>query len=205
MTPMQHTLIHARCQSARRLSCRVSPKPTAPYGVRMPSPWGLKNTSRPVGAGTDATLTDMGYRGEDVPGTHGDWGRQTPWQPSSGAAPGSTGAWGGEPGGYAGEESYPQHEGNGANYGQAGGYTGPPSGPHEGQYGDPYAQSQYEQQQPYDQQPYPQQSYELQRYDKPKQPHEQTQPYQQQQPYEQQQQPYEQYGGYGPGQGGAAG
>jgi len=25
MTPMQHTRIHARCQSARRLSCRVSP------------------------------------------------------------------------------------------------------------------------------------------------------------------------------------
>ena len=36
MTPMQHTRIHARCQSARRLSCRLSPKPTAPVDVQMP-------------------------------------------------------------------------------------------------------------------------------------------------------------------------
>src|ERR1700727_1385056 len=36
MTPMQHTRIHARCQSARRLSCRLSHKTTAPDDVRMP-------------------------------------------------------------------------------------------------------------------------------------------------------------------------
>jgi hypothetical protein len=36
MTPMQHTRIHARCQSARRLSCRLSRKPTAPVDVQMP-------------------------------------------------------------------------------------------------------------------------------------------------------------------------
>ena len=42
-----------------------------------------KNTSTRVGTGTNATLDDMGYRGEDVSATHGAWGRQTPWQSSS--------------------------------------------------------------------------------------------------------------------------
>ena len=32
-----------------------------------------KNTSWRVGTGADATLDDMGYRGEDVPGPHGDY------------------------------------------------------------------------------------------------------------------------------------
>src|SRR6185437_576158 len=148
MTPMQHTRIHARCQSARRLSCRVFPESTAPDKVRAPSPRRAKNTSRRVGAGTDATLDDMGYRGEDVPGSHGDRGRQMPWQPSSGAAPGSTGAWGGEPGGYPGGENYPPPDGGGPGYGQDGGYAGQGYGQHDGQYGAPYPQQPYEQQQP---------------------------------------------------------
>ena len=64
----------------------------------------------------------MEYRGEDVPATHGDWGRQTPWQPSSGAEPGSTGAWDTGPRGYAGDESYPPPDG-GFGYPDSG-YTG---------------------------------------------------------------------------------
>jgi hypothetical protein len=104
----------------------------------------------------------MGYRGEDVPGTHGDWGRQTPWQPSPGAAPGSTGAWGDGSQEYAGDENYPPYDGGGFGYGPDGGYPGQGPqgyGPHDGQYGDPYGQPPYEQQS------------------------------------------YEQYNGYGPGQG----
>ena len=101
----------------------------------------------------DATLDDMGYRGEDVPGTHGDWGRQTPWQPSSGAAPGSTGAWDGGSRDYAGDENYPPYDGGGFGYGPDGGYPGQGPqgyGPQDGQYGDPYGQQPYEQQ-PYEQ------------------------------------------------------
>src|SRR5882757_6845634 len=92
----------------------------------MPSPRGSKNTSTRVGAGTDATLDDMGYRGEDVPDTHGDWGRRTPWQPSSGGTPGSTGAWDGGPHGYAGDENYPPPDGAGFGYGPDGSYSGQP-------------------------------------------------------------------------------
>jgi len=95
----------------------------------------------------------MAYRGEDVPGTHGDWGRQTPWQPSSGAAPGSTGAWDGGSRDYAGDENYPPRDGGGFGYGPDGSYPGPGPqgyGPQDGQYGDPYGQQPYEQQ-PYEQ------------------------------------------------------
>jgi hypothetical protein len=95
----------------------------------------------------------MGYRGEDVPGNQGDWGRQTPWQPPSGAAPGSTGAWDGGSRDYAGDENYPPYDGGGFGYGPDGGYPGPGPqgyGPQEGQYGDPYGQQPYEQQ-PYEQ------------------------------------------------------
>ena len=70
-----------------------------------------------------ATLDDMGYRGEDVPDTHGDWGRQTPWQPSSGAAPESTGAWDGGSRGYTDDETYPSADG-GYGYGPDGSYPG---------------------------------------------------------------------------------
>jgi hypothetical protein len=118
----------------------------------------------------------MAYRGEDVSATHGDRGRQTPWQPSPGAAPGSAGGWDGS-GGYAGDEDYPQNyppvDGGGFGYGPDGGYAG------QGQQG-------YEPQHGYGSQsgPYGQQPYE--------------QPYEQQ-PYEQQ--PYGQHSGYGPGQG----
>ena len=75
----------------------------------------------------------MGYRGEDVPGAHGDWGRQTPWQP--------------------GDENYPPYDGGGFGYGPDGGYPGQDPqgyGPQDGQYGEPYGQQPYEQQ-PYDQ------------------------------------------------------
>jgi hypothetical protein len=117
----------------------------------------------------------MGYRGEDVPTTRGDWGRQTPWQPSSGAAPGSAGAWDGESRGYTDDETYPPADG-GYGYGPDGGYPGQGQqgyAPQDGQYGNAYGQQPYEQ--PYEQQPYEQQPYE--------------------------QQPYEQHSGYGPGQG----
>jgi len=88
----------------------------------------------------------MGYRGEDVPGTRGDWGRQPPWQPSSGAAPGSTGAWDGGSQGHPGDESYT--DGGGYGYGPDGGY--PEQGqqgyePQGGHYGDARGQSPYEQ------------------------------------------------------------
>jgi hypothetical protein len=90
----------------------------------------------------------MAYRGEDVPGAHGDWGRQTPWQPSSGTAPGSTGARDGGSGDYAGDENYPPPDGGGFGYGPDAGYPGPGPqgyGPQDGQYGDPYGQQPYEQ------------------------------------------------------------
>ena len=76
----------------------------------------------------------MGYRGEDVPDTRGDWGRQTPWQPSSGAVPESTGAWDGGSRGYGGDENYPPRDGGGFGYGPEGGYPGPgqSGGPHAG-------------------------------------------------------------------------
>ena len=143
MTPMQHTRIHARCQSARRLSCRVSPKPTAPDDVRMPlSLRPQKTHPGRVGTPAVATLDDMGYRGEDVPTTHGDWGRQTPWQPSSGAAPGSAGAWDDGSQGYTDDETYPPADG-GFGYGPDGGYPGQGQqgyAPQDGQYGNAYGQ-----------------------------------------------------------------
>ncbi len=92
----------------------------------------------------------MGYRGGDVPGARGDWGRQTPWQPSSGATPGSAGAWDEEPRGYPDDEQYPPADG-GFGYGPDGGQPGPGQHgypPQDGQYGDGYGQ------QPYQQQPY---------------------------------------------------
>src|ERR1700761_2853080 len=88
----------------------------------------------------------MGYRGEDVPGSHGDRGRQTPWQPSSGTAPGSTGAWGED---YP--ENYPPVDGGGFAYGPDGGYAGQGQqgyephgyGPQNDPYGTPYGQQPY--------------------------------------------------------------
>ena len=99
-----------------------------------------KNTSRPVGTPADATLDDMGYRGEDVPATRGDWGRQTPWQPSSGAAPGSAGAWDDGSQGYMDDETYPPADG-GSGYGPDGGYPGQGQqgyAAQDGQYGNAY-------------------------------------------------------------------
>ncbi|HEX3515022.1 MAG TPA: hypothetical protein VHT26_13565 [Trebonia sp.] len=94
----------------------------------------------------------MGYRGEDVPTTRGDWGRQTPWQPSSGATPGSAGAWDDGSRGYTDDEAYPPADG-GFGYGPDGGYPGQGQqgyAPQDGQYGSAYGQ-------PYEQQPYEQQ------------------------------------------------
>jgi hypothetical protein len=146
----------------------------------------------------------MGYRGEDVSATHGDRGRQTPWQSSSAAAAGSTGAWGGGSPDYAGDENYPENYppvDGGFGYGPDGGYAGQGQQGYEPQqgYGSQNAQQGYGSQidpygAPYGQQPYGQQPYGQQPYGQ--QPYEQ--PYGQQ-PYEQQ--PYEQHSGYGPGQG----
>ena len=103
----------------------------------------------------------MGYRGEDVPTTRGDWGRQTPWQPSSDAAPGSAGAWDDGSRGYTDDETYPAAD-SGYGYGPDGGYPGQGQqgyAPQDGQYGNAYGQQPYEQQpyeQPYEQQPYEQ-------------------------------------------------
>jgi hypothetical protein len=121
----------------------------------------------------------MGYRGEDVSTADGDWGRQTPWQPPSAAAPGNPGAWGDEPPGYRGDESYPPADGGGFGYEPDGGYPGQGQqgyGQQDGQYGNPYGEQSYEQQ-----------------------------PYGQQQG-QQGQQAYGQHGGaYGPGQGAGQG
>jgi hypothetical protein len=101
----------------------------------------------------------MGYRGEDVPTTRGDWGRQTPWQPPSDAAPGSAGAWDDGSRGYIDDETYRAADGG---YGPDGGYPGQGQqgyAPQDGQYGNAYGQQPYEQQpyeQPYEQQPYEQ-------------------------------------------------
>lgn len=101
----------------------------------------------------------MGYRGEDVPGNREDRGRQMPWQPSSGPAPGNTGAWDGGSRGYPGSENYPPADGNGGfGYGPDDGYPGQGQqgyGPQDGQYGSPYEQQPYQQQR-YEQQPYEQ-------------------------------------------------
>jgi hypothetical protein len=82
-----------------------------------------------------------------VPTTRGDWGRQTPWQPSSGAAPGSAGAWDDGSQGYTDDETYPPADG-GYGYGPDGGY--PSQGqqgyvPQDGQYGNAYEQQPNEQ------------------------------------------------------------
>jgi len=95
----------------------------------------------------------MGYRGEDVSAAHGDWGSQTPWQPSSGAAPGNAGAWGDRSQDYRGDENYENYPpvDGGFGYGPDAGYPGQGQqgqqgyGAHEGQYGDPYAQQPYDQ------------------------------------------------------------
>jgi hypothetical protein len=90
----------------------------------------------------------MGYRGEDVSGTHGDWGRQTPWQqPSSEGAPENAGPWDDRSRGYTGGEGYPSANGGGFGYDRADGYPGQDQqayGPQDGQYPDPYGQQPYE-------------------------------------------------------------
>jgi hypothetical protein len=124
----------------------------------------------------------MGYRGEDVSATHGDWGHQTPWQPSSGAAPGSTGGWDGGSSGYAGDEDYPENyqpvDGGGFGYGPGGGYDGQRQQGYEPQLG--YGSQNGPYGAPYGQQPYEPQTYEPQTYE---------------------QEPYGQHSGYGSGQG----
>ena len=98
----------------------------------------------------------MGYRGEDVSATHGDRGRQTPWQPSSGAPPESTGAWDGRSRGYPDDENYPTADG-GYGFQPEGGYPGQGQQGYpaqDDQYGGAYGQQPYGQQQPYSQQPY---------------------------------------------------
>src|SRR5690349_16140510 len=75
----------------------------------------------------------MAYRGEHVPGTHGDWGRQTPWRPSSGAAPDTAGAWDGGSRDAAGDENYPPRDSGRDGYGPHAGGTG--RGPGKGSGG----------------------------------------------------------------------
>ena len=82
----------------------------------------------------------MGYRGENVPSANGDRGRQQPWQPSSGSAPGSAGAWDDGSRGYSGDDD------GGYGYGPDAGYPAQGQqgyGPQGGQYGDPYAREPY--------------------------------------------------------------
>ena len=93
----------------------------------------------------------MGYRGEDVSDSRGDWGRQTPWQqPASGATSENAGPWGDGSQGYAGDESYPAADDD-YGYGPGGGYPGQGQqgqeayGQQDGQYADPYGQQPYEQ------------------------------------------------------------
>ena len=85
----------------------------------------------------------MGYRGEDVPTARGDWGHQTPWQPT----PGNTAGWDGRPQGYQDGENYPPAD-DGHGYPADGGYPGQGQGypPSDGQYG-----NAYQPQQPYEQ------------------------------------------------------
>jgi hypothetical protein len=86
----------------------------------------------------------MGYRGEDVPDAYGNRGRQQPWQPSSGSAPGNASAWDDRSQGYSGDDSYPAADDGGYGYGSDGGYPGqgrPVYGRQDdSEYGDPYAQ-----------------------------------------------------------------
>src|ERR1700761_803731 len=63
-----------------------------------------KNTSTRVAPDMNASLRDMGYRGEDVSALPEAWGRQTPWQSSS--------------------DEQPAADGGGSHYQQDGGYPG---------------------------------------------------------------------------------
>ena len=85
-----------------------------------------KNTSTRVGTGTNATLDDMGYRGEDVSTPRGAWERQPPWQSST--------------------DDYQAADSGGAGYGPGDGYPGQGQpghagyagyGPQDEQYGGP--------------------------------------------------------------------
>src|ERR1700760_4752222 len=102
MTPVQHTRIHARCQSARRLSYRYSTYSTARCRLRSPSRTEPKKTSTRVAADTNATLGAMGYRGEDVSARPEPGERQPPWQSAPAGPPAAVGAsYSYGPGGYA--------------------------------------------------------------------------------------------------------
>ena len=71
----------------------------------------------------DATLVDMGHRGEDASRTRADSRRQLPWQSSSGTGSGGMGSWN------DGSPSYHQDD----EYARADGYGGfPQSGSQAG-------------------------------------------------------------------------
>ena len=76
----------------------------------------------------DATLVDMGYRGEDASRTPANWGHQPPRQSSPGSGQGNAGSWvDGTQQGY-GNDDYDDYASGGAGYGyeNGGGYGGYP-------------------------------------------------------------------------------
>jgi hypothetical protein len=105
----------------------------------------------------DATLVDMGYRGEDASSTRADSWRQLPWRSSSGTGSGGMGSWNegspsynqddeyARPDGYGGfpqSGSQAEYEAEYEEYGQPAGYGQPaeyghPAGYGQGDYGYP--------------------------------------------------------------------
>ena len=61
----------------------------------------------------DATLVDMGYRGEDASRTSADSRRQLPWQSSSGTGSGGMGSWGDDSPSYRQDDDYARADGYG--------------------------------------------------------------------------------------------
>ena len=114
---------------------RLSVAPPVTNTITL-APGAPKFCYQPCQACIDATLVDMGYRGDDASRTRADSRRQ-PWQSSSRTGPGALGSWddgsagysqddeysapGGEYGGYTPDDSYAGYE----NYGQEGGHAAP--------------------------------------------------------------------------------
>src|SRR5215831_7215680 len=99
----------------------------------------------------DATLVDMGYRGDDASRTRADSWRQLPWQSSSGTGSGGSGSWNDGDAEFRQDDDYARadayggfpHSGSQAGYeaeyegyGPPAGY-GQPAGYDQGDYGYP--------------------------------------------------------------------
>src|SRR6516164_5198258 len=61
----------------------------------------------------NATLVDMGYRGEDASPTRADSRRQLPWQSSSGTGSGGKGSWSDDSPNYRQDDDYARADGYG--------------------------------------------------------------------------------------------